>query len=288
MARRMTFHTGEFARMTGVNKRTLHYYDAEGIFKPDSVEPNGYRSYSYRQIYPFYMIRMFRQMGLELSEIKEYMVGRTPEKFLQLVTEQEKWLDQELQKLRHMKQIVRNKRQTLLAARDVRCGQVEERAMGGETMLISVNIRALCLKDDWAGLERLMAAHMREMLDLGLGVGDTFGTMIAPEDFMKPGTEQILSYYGTKMERPPRKSSSKQLNQLHQRPIGRYLVTYFSGDYMETVPSYELLRAYMQAHDLEPDGYAYEESLIEEMGTPDPDEFITKISVPVRACAGKS
>ena len=105
---------------------------------------------------------------------------------------------------------------------------------------------------------------------------------------MKPGTEQILSYYCTKMERPPRKSSSKQLNQLHQRPIGRYLVTYFSGDYMETVPSYELLRAYMQAHDLEPDGYAYEESLIEEMGTPDPDEFITKISVPVRACAGKS
>ena len=155
--------------------------------------------------------------------------------------------------------------------------------MGGETMLISVNIRALCLKDDWAGLERLMATHMREMMDIGLGVGDTFGTMIAPEDFMKPGTEQILSYYCTKMERPPRKYSS---NQLHQRPCGRYLVTYFAGDYMETASSYELLRGYMQDHDLEPAGYAYEESLIEEMGTPDPDEFITRIAVPVRTGAG--
>ena len=28
MARRMTFHVGEFAKMTGVNKRTLHYYDS--------------------------------------------------------------------------------------------------------------------------------------------------------------------------------------------------------------------------------------------------------------------
>ena len=66
MARHMTFHVGEFARMTGVNKRTLHYYDSEGIFSPDSVEPNGYRAYSSRQFYPFYMIRMFRDMGLEV------------------------------------------------------------------------------------------------------------------------------------------------------------------------------------------------------------------------------
>ena len=50
--------------------------------------------------------------------------------------------------------------------------------------------------------------------------------------------------------------------------------------------SYELLRGYMQDHDLEPAGYAYEESLIEEMGTPDPDEFITRIAVPVRTGAG--
>ena len=103
MARHMTFHVGEFARMTGVNKRTLHYYDSEGIFSPDSVEPNGYRAYSSRQFYPFYMIRMFRDMGLDLSEIKEYMQGRTPEKFARLLAEQEEWLEQEMAKLKRMR-----------------------------------------------------------------------------------------------------------------------------------------------------------------------------------------
>ena len=30
MKRRVTFHTGEFAKIVGVNKRTLHYYDEQG------------------------------------------------------------------------------------------------------------------------------------------------------------------------------------------------------------------------------------------------------------------
>ena len=30
-------HTGEFAKLCGVNKRTLHYYDEQGIFSPDHV-----------------------------------------------------------------------------------------------------------------------------------------------------------------------------------------------------------------------------------------------------------
>ena len=62
---------------------------------PDMValmDLNGYRAYSSRQFYPFYMIRMFRDMGLDLSEIKEYMQGRTPEKFARLLAEQDQAL----------------------------------------------------------------------------------------------------------------------------------------------------------------------------------------------------
>lgn len=279
MARRMTFHTGEFARMVGVNKRTLHYYDAEEIFRPDSIEPNGYRSYSYRQIYPFYMIRMFREMGLELSEIKAYMAKRTPAEFLQLLTEQEKWLNQELQKLRHMKRIVKNQRQVLQEAGEVRCGIVEEKDMGGEMMLISINIRSMVQKNDQAGLERLMAAHMRKMLDLGVNKGYSFGTMIAPEDFMQPDGEQLLSYYCTQMDTPAKKLLQERM---HERPLGHYLVTYFAGNYMETSAGYALLRDYMAQQGWQPAGYSYEESLVEEMSTSDPDNFITRIAIPVQ------
>ena len=94
MKRRLTFHTGEFARIVGVNKRTLHYYDEQGIFKPDHVAENGYRSYSFRQFYPFYLLRMLRGMGLEISEIKEYMEHRSPARLDALLGEQQQWLVQ--------------------------------------------------------------------------------------------------------------------------------------------------------------------------------------------------
>ena len=62
----LNFQTGEFAKLCGVNKRTLHYYDEQGIFSPDHVGENHYRYYSARQLYPFIMIRLLRQMGLDI------------------------------------------------------------------------------------------------------------------------------------------------------------------------------------------------------------------------------
>ncbi len=282
MARHMTFHVGEFARMTGVNKRTLHYYDSEGIFSPDSVEENGYRAYSSRQFYPFYMIRMFRDMGLDLSEIKEYMQGRTPEKFAQLLAEQEEWLNQEMAKLRRMRQIVANQRRILTKAQEVRLDCVEEQEFNDCRLVVSENLRQLCLREDWEGVERKFATHLRDVMEGEVLTGYTFGAMVAPEDFMRPGHEQIVSFYYVLTDKPWRQLA-KEARRL--RSGGRFLVTYFAGNYMNTAASYARLRHYMQEHALQPAGFAYEESLLEDMSTANEQDFITRIAVPVMASA---
>ena len=42
----MKLHIREFAKLTGVSVRTLHFYDEIGLLKPSSVdEQNGYRFY---------------------------------------------------------------------------------------------------------------------------------------------------------------------------------------------------------------------------------------------------
>ena len=63
------FTTGEFAKMAGVNKQTLFYYDQEGIFKPDMVAENGYRCYSYAQFETFTVSSMLRDLGVSIKEI---------------------------------------------------------------------------------------------------------------------------------------------------------------------------------------------------------------------------
>jgi len=280
MARHMTFHIGEFAKMTGVNKRTLHYYDAEGIFSPDEVEDNGYRSYSSRQFYPFYMIRMFRDMGLDLSEIKEYMQGRTPAKFVQLLSEQEAWLNQEMKKLKRMQQIVVNQRQILNKASNVRLDTVEELNYTDSCLMVSENLRQLCLKEDWDGVERQFATHLRQVMEGEVLTGYTFGAMVSPEDFMRAGYEQIVSYYYVLTDKPWRQIPKEYR---YLRKGGRFLVTYFAGDYMNTSAAYARLRSYMKEHAMQPSGFAYEESLIEDMSTADTRQFITCIAVPVTA-----
>ncbi|MCR5757823.1 MAG: MerR family transcriptional regulator [Selenomonas sp.] len=278
MARYMSFHIGEFAKMTGVNKRTLHYYDAEGIFSPDSVEANGYRSYSSRQIYPFYMIRMFRNMGLDLAEIKDYMQGRTPAKYDQLLAEQEEWLNQEIVKLKSMRQMVVNQRHILHKAREVALDKVEEQVFPDRRLHVSEKLRQLFLRQDREGVERQFAAHLRGVMDGQILSGYTFGAMVSPEDFMQPGHEQIVSYYYVLTDKSWRHIPPEYRR---LRKGGRFLVTYFSGDYMNTADSYARLRKYMQEHHLQPAGFSYEESLIEDMSTADAQDFITSIAVPV-------
>ena len=38
--------TAAFAKLAGVNKKTLHYYDEIGLFRPAYVNEKGYRFYS--------------------------------------------------------------------------------------------------------------------------------------------------------------------------------------------------------------------------------------------------
>ena len=41
------FTTGEFAAICNVSKQTLFYYDQQGIFCPDHVGENGYRTHTH-------------------------------------------------------------------------------------------------------------------------------------------------------------------------------------------------------------------------------------------------
>lgn len=69
------FSTGEFAKLCGVSKQTLLYYDRVGIFKPERILENGYRVYTYPQLETFHVIATLREMGTPIQEIKSYLMG---------------------------------------------------------------------------------------------------------------------------------------------------------------------------------------------------------------------
>ncbi|GGP08183.1 MerR family transcriptional regulator [Oceanobacillus neutriphilus] len=55
--------------ITGVTKRTLHYYDEINLLKPDSYSDKGYRMYNHENLKKLRMILLLKELDLPLKEI---------------------------------------------------------------------------------------------------------------------------------------------------------------------------------------------------------------------------
>jgi DNA-binding transcriptional MerR regulator len=60
----------QLADLAEVSGRTLHYYDEIGLLKPSAVGANNYRYYDDDALFRLQQILFFREMGLELQQIK--------------------------------------------------------------------------------------------------------------------------------------------------------------------------------------------------------------------------
>ena len=275
MAKRITFHSGEFAQLVGVNKKTLHYYDAVGVFQPDSVAENGYRCYSAQQLYPFYMLRTLQKLGLSLAQIKAYMETRSPESYAELLCRQQKWLQQEIHRYQRMSRLVDNNIQLLAYSRNLVCDTVTLEHWPAADFVQTALVRGF----SFTGRERVISQHVRYCQDKELSAGYPMGAMVAQQDFMT-GHESDVSYYITRTDKNLRYVAGLYRR---QRPAGCYAVTYLKGDYMETAGAYALLRDYLAQHHLQPGPYSYEEGIVDEMSSADAAHYITRIMVAAQA-----
>jgi DNA-binding transcriptional MerR regulator len=69
------FTVQQLARMAGVTRRTLHYYDEIGLLKPSRVGENGYRYYGEEALLRLQQILLYRELDLPLEEIRD-ILGR--------------------------------------------------------------------------------------------------------------------------------------------------------------------------------------------------------------------
>jgi DNA-binding transcriptional MerR regulator len=63
----------EFAKLTRVTVRTLHYYDQIGLLAPSFERPNGYRVYTDADLLKLQQIVTLKFMGFSLDEIKRLL-----------------------------------------------------------------------------------------------------------------------------------------------------------------------------------------------------------------------
>jgi DNA-binding transcriptional MerR regulator len=73
MSKPTTYTVRQLADLAGVTPRALRHYDAIGLLRPSSVGDNGYRYYDDAAALRLQQILFYREMGMELSAIREVL-----------------------------------------------------------------------------------------------------------------------------------------------------------------------------------------------------------------------
>lgn len=118
--------TAAFAALAGVNKKTLHYYDEIGLFRPAYVNEKGYRFYSPFQLDRLALIVTLKDLGVPLKVIGEYLNGGDLARVDQILTCQSRELDRRIAQLTRRRALLETLRRQNRAFLDG-CGKGPQR-----------------------------------------------------------------------------------------------------------------------------------------------------------------
>lgn len=260
------FTTGEFAHICNVPKHVLFHYDEIGLFKPALVKDNQYRYYSYHQYDTFSIIKILKSIGMSLQDIKIYLEKRSPELLINLLDEQEKLLDDKINKLKKAKEFIKVIRSTTSHALDIDFNSISLQHQKKELLLCSEDLKLSPSKTFDVYIDEYI-----HFFNKHLTTEDKIGTIISIQDIYKNNykTFQCLFTRTKKKDRQP--TISKQ--------VGLYLVVYHKGTYNTIYNAYLRALEYAKENNIILGEHAYEDYILSDIALPNEEEFITKISI---------
>ena len=236
--------SGEFAKMNGINKRTLHYYNDIGLFRPEMIDENGYHYYSRFQAVQLEMILIFRRLGLSIEEIRTYTDHPSDASFTQIIREKQELIDRSVCQLLEVKAFLQQKQEKLALGLSASHGKIERIHLPKRHILLSAPITGAYDEHDFS-----VAADFSLRLKTIFGLYDNFGSRISIQNISSGNFNDYDCFF-----------------------------SYGRNDAGRLKDVYDRLLSFAQEHELTLTGFAYEEGL-NEMALRELDDYITMITV---------
>jgi DNA-binding transcriptional MerR regulator len=131
----MEYSINALARLSGVSKRALRYYDELGLLVPARVSSNGYRVYGQKELDRLQQILFYRELGVPLEDIKRILSSADFDGQAAL----ESHLSALMEKRRRLDTLIANVEKTIQAAKGDRTMRDEEKFEGFKQKLIDDN-----------------------------------------------------------------------------------------------------------------------------------------------------
>ena len=243
--------SGEFAKMNGINKRTLHYYNDIGLFRPEMIDENGYHYYSRFQAVQLEMILIFRRLGLSIEEIRTYTDHPSDASFTQIIMEKQELIDRSVCQLLEVKAFLQQKQEKLALGLSASHGKIERIHLPKRHILLSAPITGAYDEQDFS-----VAADFSLRISIQ---SISSGNLNDYDCFFSYGRNEAGQYDAV-------------------LPAGEYLRAFSVGSWDRLKDVYDRLLSFAQEHELTLTGFAYEEGL-NEMALRELDDYITMITV---------
>lgn len=263
------FTCGTFAKICGVEKHILFHYDDIDLFKPEYVDDNGYRYYSYHQYDTFKVIMALKKLGMSLKDIQVYLNTRSPDLFLELLDQQESILTDKINELKQInKKITTFKKSTKNGLR-AKQNEITIEEVKETNLLLSENLENTTSK----GFAGFMNNYTSFIENNNIITGEFVGLMTKVENVQKDQLSNYSYLYTT---------VDKSSKLYYVKKSGKYLCSYHYGDYDNLDITYKKLINYANKHNLQLDEYVFEEYLIFDICEPNKDKYITRLSVRIK------
>lgn len=266
---------GRFSAATRLSVRMLRHYDEAGLLRPAWVDPSsGYRYYSHEQARTAEIIRLLRQLGMPLDEIREILEARDPE----LVRTQ-----LAAHRLRVEEQLAVTRRILTYLER-----LIEQVNVDGDIVMYEITVK------DVVPQTVLARRGRTRMEDLGRWIGgnmdDMAGHLEAHDSHLVGPPGLIYHSYGGDQEEadvelfvplPAPVPAGERLTCYELAP-GPVAFTLHHGPYEELGAAHAALSEWVQRNGHEPAGPLRELYLTDPRETPDPADLQTEVVWPIR------
>lgn len=260
----------EFAKLSGIPRKTLIFYDEIGLLKPERVLENKYRMYGFKQLETASVISSLREIGMSLTEIREYLVGRTPETFLELLREQREKIAVKIERLCRIEAMLTERQDMTRRAAVAMPSRLELKECEAEQLFISKRVD----KSSEDTIEQA-AYDFYDLCDReGTTYGYPLGAIVSKESF-ELNEEFMPSHYFFKF------SQGEASRANFEKPAGLYLIGYERVGYEFTRTVYTRMISYIKEHGYCVAGASYEEYLLDEIAVRAPEEYLLQISIQV-------
>jgi DNA-binding transcriptional MerR regulator len=257
----------ELAGLSRVTRDALLHYDSIGLLSPVARGENNYRFYSNEQISLVNQIRTFQALGMSLKEIKEISEHRSPARILEILNNQTKNIDRNIEDLHKSRELLMTLKQTIEDALEVDEKKIEIRHVRAEPIFLGPINDYSTGKTAWDSLIEFYRYCRKKGNDIELNYA-AWG-MFSKERILRGDWKYPDRYF------------SNNPNGKDVKPEGLYAIGYTRGTYGGGDKLFQRLLSYIKSQGYKVCGPAYECYPLNEITIPDINNYLIKISIQV-------